>query len=182
MIDVISAALTSFTAAAKSIVSVRKAISSFSNLLDDGQIDRLRKAVRAIYFFQDGLIADIDRLLSRTPDKKAVARSIRTRLDSTEGDVAEALAVLERSSVQTNLNLKIEEVAVIREIADLKRGVRQHLRNVVSALEEKESLRGLTVKLKETRGQIDVICREIGKIEKLLDRRGLQQTRESTNG
>jgi hypothetical protein len=91
MTAMISAALTTFVTAAKSIVSVRKAISSFSNLLDDGQIDQLKKAVRNIYFFQDGFISDIDRLLSG-------------------------------------------------------------------------------------------ICLEIDKIEKLLDRRGLQQARESSNG
>jgi soluble cytochrome b562 len=182
MTDMISAALTTFVTAAKSIVSVRKAISSFSNLLNDGQIDQLKKAVRAIYFFQDGFISDIDRLLSRRSDKRAVAKSIRERLDRTEEEVAQAIAVLERNTVKTNLRLELEEISTIRNIANIKNGIRQHLRNVVSVLETKQSLRGLTMKLKEIRAQIKKICLEIDKIEKLLDRRGLQKARESFNG
>ena len=178
MPDPISAALVAFGNAAKSIVNVRKGISSLANLLDDRQIDQIRKSIRSIYFFQGGFISDIDRLLSRSPDKKAVAQSIRQKLDVSEQEVRLAVAVLTQESLTTNLRLDLEEIDAIRQIADLKLGIRQHLRNLVTKLEVTPSLRGLTVQLKEIRAQIAKICLEIDKIEKLLARRGLQQAKE----
>ena len=178
MSDPISAALLAFGTAVKSIVSLRKGISSLENLLDDREIDQMKKSIRTIYFFQDGFQSDIDRLLSRSRDKKAVAKSIRNKLDVSENDVRRAIAVLTGGSLTTNQRLKTEEIEAIRRVANIKIGVRQTLRNLVDRLEAAPSLRGLTAQLKEIRAQITRICSEIEKIEKLLERRGLQQARE----
>ena len=175
MLETVSAALASFKAAAKSIVTVRGAISSTVNLLDDGQIDRLKRSIRVIDLFQGDYKSDIDNLLSKSGDKTQVAKSIRDRLATTEGDVKGAIATL--NSLGRNLRLSLEEIDAIRNIANIKIGIRQHLRNLVQALESGEQKRVTGGMIRDIKVQIEKICMEIKKIDAALASKGLQNVR-----
>jgi hypothetical protein len=177
MSDPISAAVAAFSAALKSIVSLRNAVSSTVNLMDDRKIDLLKKSIRSIYFFQDGFQADIAKLLSKKGDRKAIAQSIRERLNASDSKVKQAVHILTDSTLAENLRLDIDEVSAIRAIADLKMGIRQHLRNLVSEIENGRLQRGAEKNIEKISSQISKICAEIKKIDRALEGKGLQQAK-----
>ena len=177
MLDLISAAANSFASAAKSAVNIRGAIVSTANLLDDREIDKLKKSIRIVYFFKDDVRSDLDALLTKSSNKKMIAESIKARLAETDDAVSEALKVMTKSSVATNLNLNIEEVTAIREIANLRSGIRQHLRNLISVVETGLLPKGTEASIKRIRTQIATICKEVEKIESILQGKGLRRVK-----
>jgi hypothetical protein len=165
MIAEFSAVAKLFSDAVASIKGVRGAVANTKGLLSDLDIEKTRKSLRTIYFFQDGIVTDLKRIAQSKGTDIDAFDAIIEKLDASQNEVYRATEYFRSQSIKNNLNINLATAEKIQKVADLKNGIRVALRQYVVAIKDSKLSPTRLKELKKIERNINILRRDIEEVE-----------------
>jgi len=151
---------------------VRRKVVSIKDFLADAQIDRIKRELRMLYSYQDGMLGMIDAVVDTEGKKAEPIRNLRAHMKKSEKSVDAAIEFLRSDDVQDNLRLDLHVLSSIRGGLYTKARSRAGL---LGLLHGKSRLDARELKvLMEARAGLSDLNEQIGELDKALSKSGLQ--------
>jgi hypothetical protein len=166
-------AKTAITGAIKSIGNLRRHFVNAKNFFSDREVDAVKRQLRIIYFQEDYLLKDIDAILL-SDDRVTAMQTLARNMQESEPDARQAVETLLSDKILENLRLDATEVRELRNVADLKKGVRASVRSTLERAPSGNWSADYLNEFLDIRRTMVEINNAIDEIELVLKFRGLQ--------